>query len=539
MNRTSRRIRLLLLTLLAGIALGALAVYLLGRLYRYAHRDALSRTLDLIESDYVDSVNLPELRSALIPLLLKQLDPHSDYIPREENIAESQRLEGSFVGIGIAYNIITDTIVVDRVEEGGPSQRAGILPGDRILAVGSLPLVGDSLSGDYATRHLRGPEGSVAQLRVLRAGRLHTINVTRGVVPIKSIDVSYLITPGIGVVRLNTWGAATPQEFRAAASELLNLGAKSLILDLRDNGGGYMGAAVELANEFLDAEDLIVYSMGRQMPREEIYADGRGAYRRIPFVILVNEFTASASEIFSAAMQDHDRAPIIGRRTFGKGLVQRSYLFPDSSAIHLTVARYYTPSGRSIQKEYQMGNRSAYDQELLRRFTDGEVYATDSVPHPEGDTTRYYTDSGRVMYGGQGILPDIFIPRETMYPNAYYNRLIDSGALPQFVFLWVDKNRRRLSALKDIPALRNYLADKDWLVYHLADYAAAECGVPQRAAMLEEVKAPLFKQLSALMAYQLFGVEGLYRYSAPDDAMLQEAQALLQEMSAEGKLMPF
>ncbi len=515
-------------TLIGGILLGVLLTALL---YLFVHpslkrKNLLDETIGIISSDYVDEVDIDSLRMQMIPLLLQTLDPHSVFIPKEEMVAENERLNGSFEGIGITFSrALTDTLVVERVLTGGPSDRAGVQPGDRLLSVNGQTLIGGDIANDQLLKRLRGKKGSVAQLKVRRNGTPLTIKVVRGSVPLKSIEIAYMETPKVGVIRIDSWGLTTADEFVNAIGWLQKEGAKFFVIDLRDNTGGYMEAAITLANQFLKKGDLVVYTEGKNMPREDFYADGTGALTHSPLVVLVNEFSASASEIFAGAMQDHDRATIVGRRTFGKGLVQRTYTLPDSSCFRLTVARYYTPSGRSIQKRYSLGNSEDYDAELYNRFQDGELYNPDTVVI-NADTTKFFTDNGRVVYAERGIIPDRFVAEDSSPINAYYDRLLKSGTLPQFAFLFVDKNRSVLSSLKNVDALKDYLNQRSGLVYEYAHYAAQK-GIAMRSAMLQDVYELLKRHIYGQIAYSLYGIEGMYRVNADYDKTLKEAVKIL------------
>lgn len=505
--------------LLSGLVLGLLGVLLfLGgvfssrfispRLGGSAGLPAkLQEAFALIQSSYVDSVNIDSLTEKSLPLFLAQLDPHSVYLNAEDNQASTESLEGSFAGIGVQFNTLLDTVVVVRVVEGGPSERAGLQAGDRILRADTTSLVRDSISSDAVMKALKGPERSVVRLTIQRGRETFEARVVRGPVPVPSIDAAYMIRPHILYVRLNKWGAQTPLEFQQAYAEHAGEGIERILLDLRDNGGGYLQPAAALATEFLSQGDLLVYNTGAHYPREDFRAERTGRLKDVPLTVLVNEFSASASEIFSGAMQDQDRALIVGRRTFGKGLVQVPFGMKDGSTIRLTVARYHTPSGRSIQKSYARGYE-AYAEDLEQRYEHGELYSADSITRT--DTTRYYTRLGRVVYGGGGITPDIFTPRDSVGINPYYLRLLRSGTLQRFAFRYADRHRRELLSLgTDEAIIRQLRSQGDQIVSEYVQYAAKQ-GVAQRPGYLQESLGLLRRDLLPLIADMLGGDRNLY-----------------------------
>lgn len=487
----------------------------------------ISGLLRLIQDNYVDEVDIDSISEQAIPAILGQLDPHSSYLSAKRSQSENESLGGSFEGIGVQFNRLKDTVIVSRVIEGGGSERAGVEAGDRILRADTANLVGKELSNEQVMSQLKGPGGTVVTLHILRQGKPLQIKVVRGPIPISSIDASYMIGDNL-YVRINRWGAITHQEFLNAYVQHASK-VKGVIIDLRDNSGGYLETAVELSQEFLPKGKLIVYTEGRHFPREDYKTKRDGALKDIPLVVLVNEFSASASEIFAGAMQDHDRATIVGRRTFGKGLVQRPYEFEDGSAVRLTVARYYTPSGRSIQKQYRNGEdgANAYAQDLEERYAHGEMYSADSVLI--SDSTKYYTDGGRVVYGGGGVMPDVFIARDTLGINTYYLRLAQSGAFPKFAFDYADKHRRELQAHQTAEALDRHLKGLGRkLLLDFAYYAQRE-GVAIRSSMLEESTPLILDQLHALIADNASLDVGLYyRFLNRRSREVSEAISLLQ-----------
>lgn len=535
--KTSNNQPPLFVVLFLGFALGVVSFFIIYRVIEIRKMSPLQRTLEIINRDYVDEIDVDQLAQHTVPLLLKSLDPHSEFFPREEAMAGTAVLEGGFDGIGVVFAFLRDTAVVREVVKDGPGERAGLKAGDRLISVNKVPLTGDSISSEYLLENLRGASGTIASVGIVRCGEKRTVQVVRGSVPMNSIDVAYKASSQVGVIRLNTWGRQTPSEFIAAAAQLQEQGAKAFVLDLRDNTGGYMDAAISLANQFLERNQLIVYVQGRVIPKEEARADGSGFLKKVPLAVLVNEFSASASEIFAGAMQDHDRAYIVGRRTFGKGLVQRPYFFPDSSSIHLTIARYYTPSGRFLQKKYTMGDRISYQDELVRRWEE-EQQREDAPPVFPQETPQFKTDAGRTVYGGVGIVPDVWIRRDLITTNAYYNRLMESGTLPLFSFLFVDTHRKELQKLTTPQQLAAYLDRKPSLVNDYAFYAH-ENGVPIRMAMLNEVRPILSWQIRANIALFVRGPLWMYQFTAQRDSALQESISLLEEQIRNNSYMPF
>ena len=487
--------------------------------------------LKLIQQNYVDDIDIDSLGEKTIPLILSQLDPHSMYLSPEEAKRENESLEGSFSGIGIQFNRLKDTVIVTRVIPGGGSHRAGVLPGDRILKGDGKNLVGKVLEDDSIMKVLKGKEGTVVGLDILREGKPKKINVVRGPVPVSSVETSYMIGDKL-YVKLLRWGAMTHQEFldiyvRNQAQ------TKGVIIDLRDNGGGYLESVVALAGEFLPKGRLITYTEGKHYRREDYVTDRQGLLENMPLVVLVNELSASASEIFAGAMQDHDRAMIIGRRTFGKGLVQRPFVLRDQSNVRLTVARYYTPSGRSIQKKYKMGleGSEAYSQDLEERFRHGELDNADSIA--VADTRKYFTDGGRIVHGGGGISPDLFIPRDTIGVNPYFIRLGRSAAFARYAFDYVDTHRKELAALKTFSAVETYLKNHEQeILIDFARYAQSKLGVDMRSTYLEQSRSRILDDLSFLIVDGAFDDSAMaYRLLHRRDNALNEALRLLQTKS--------
>ena len=369
-------------------------------------QDKISNLLDAINERYVDKVDMNEIVEKSIPQILKELDPHSTYVSAKDVEASMQELKGSFSGIGVQYMIYEDTVRVVRIIEGGPAEEAGLRAGDRIVTIDNKPFVGKSVNNDAVMKNLKGERGSSVRLGVKRNGirNLVNISITRGDVEVKSIDASYMLDENTGYIRITSWGNNTYAEFLRAMATLSPKGMENLVIDLRGNLGGYLQAAVEVANEFLPKNSMIVYDEGRNFKKEEYKSDGKGSYQQMPLVVLIDETSASASEIFAGAMQDNDRATLVGRRSFGKGLVQVPLEFRDGSMLRLTVARYYTPSGRCVQKPFKPGDEEDYENDLLQRAATGEYFSSDSIK-TSGEV--YKTRLGRKVYGGGGIIPDI------------------------------------------------------------------------------------------------------------------------------------
>jgi len=408
-----------------------------------------------INSLYVDSVDENKLVEYAIVGMLQKLDPHSSYTDAKETKDMEEPLQGEFSGIGIQFNMKEDTLYVIQTIPGGPSERVGILAGDRIVLVNDTLIAGVKMKRTDIMKRLRGKKGTKVTVKVRRGSSpdLITFRITRDKIPLHSVDASYMLDDKTGYVRISNFGAKTHDEMMDALSSLSKQGMQQVIIDLTDNGGGYLNAAIEMCNEFLDRGQLIVYTEGLKSPRNEANAFGNGKYKDLPMVIMVNQYSASAAEIFSGAMQDWDRAVVVGRRTFGKGLVQRPIRFDDGSMMRLTVARYYTPSGRCIQKPYTKGNKKAYEEDLLDRSKSGEYYCLDSIHF--NDSLRYTTlTHQRPIYGGGGIMPDIFVPVDTSEYSTYYRDMVAKGIVNQFVIDYVDKHRKDIK--KDYPTLEDF-----------------------------------------------------------------------------------
>jgi carboxyl-terminal processing protease len=483
-------------------------------------KSKLDRVIDLVEGNYVDTVNTAKIIEDVIPEVLKQLDPHTTYIPAKEMQGVTEEMTGNFGGIGVQFSIQNDTVMVIDVISGGPSQKLGIRAGDRIVRVDDSSMVGKSIKNETVFKKLRGPKGTKVSVGVWRKGLpdLLTFNITRGDIPINSIDVSYMLDNQTGYVKIGRFAEKTYEEFMAAMAKLDNGGADKLIIDLRGNPGGYLSAVIRMVNELLDKNELIVYTAGRTQPKREFKSEQRGKYFGKKVVILVDEFSASASEIFAGAVQDNDRGTILGRRTFGKGLVQEQIPFYDGSAIRLTVARYYTPSGRCIQKPYTKGTDDYY-ADITRRFTHGEFGQKDSIHLT--DTAKYFTRLKRVVYGGGGIMPDIFVPADTTGNSTYLFKLMQKGLVYQYAFDYADKHRSELSNLKSgaefMKLLRSRSIFNDFLQY------AVKNGVPSNEEGIRLSGTIIETQLMAYIARNIIGEEGFYVVISTIDNTLIEA----------------
>lgn len=403
------------------------------------------RTLQYIENLYVDTLNSEKYVEGVIRDMLNQLDPHSSYISAEDVRGMEEPLQGNFDGIGISFNMMTDTLYIVETIAGGPSEKVGIRPGDKIIYVNDTLIAGVKKPNNEVIKMLRGKKGTKVEVKILRRGfdDLLTFNITRDKIPIYSLDASYMVDEETGYIRLSRFGATTHKEFKEACSKLQKEGMKNLILDLEGNGGGYLSAAIEIANEFLDRGDMIVYTEGANMARKEEKANGLGRFKKGKLVVLINLGSASASEIVSGAIQDHDRGVIIGRRSYGKGLVQRPLPLPDMSQIRLTVARYYTPTGRSIQRPYEPGKGDEYKMEVIERYNKGELMHSDSIHFP--DSLKFRTlKNNRIVYGGGGIMPDYYVPLDTLKYPKYYRDLFDRGLFNKVAYSEVDNRREEI-----------------------------------------------------------------------------------------------
>ncbi len=487
----------------------------------------LNTLLNIIGHEYVDAVDTDSLMETMYPQLLSGLDPHSVYIKAEDLEAVNSELEGSFSGIGITFNMLNDSINVLEVLSGGPSEKVGLLAGDRIVTINDSVVAGKKWSNEKVMSWLRGESGTKVRLGIRRSTspELLPFEVTRGPIPVTSIDASYLIDDETGYIRVNKFGRTTYDEFYTDMVKLRDAGAKRYVVDLRGNGGGFMEMAVMMANEFLPAGQLIVATHGRDESAESTaVSDGGGTFQNAELTVLIDEFSASASEIFAGAIQDHDRGLVVGRRSFGKALVQRQMELPDGSAVRLTIARYYTPSGRCIQKTYTHGENLDYAHEIVDRYNSGEIFNGDSIKHD--DSMIFKTDAGRVVYGGGGIMPDIFVPNDTAEITSYYLNVLNKGLLQKFSFDFTDRHRAELKNAGSVNAMLKVLPPDEELLVEFVDYAKSN-GVPARWYYINISRKLIVKDLKALIARDVFGTSAFYKVNNLTDPTVVRA---LQEM---------
>ena len=491
----------------------------------------INNILGIVADEYVESVNMDSLVELAIPDIIAQLDPHSVYISAKDYEQANEELNGNFCGIGISFQVMEDTINVIEVIPGGPSEKVGIANGDKIISVDGKNFTGEKINPNLVKEQLRGPKNSVVKLGVKRATSAKTLyfTVTRGDIPIKSVDAAYMIDKNTGYVKVNQFGRNTYDEFVAALSVLKNEGAKRYIVDLRGNGGGYMEIAVAMANEFLPKDNLIVSTKGRYKKNDtSVYSDGNGSYQDAEIVVLINEFSASASEIFAGAMQDNDRGLVIGARSFGKGLVQREFKLSDNSAIRLTIARYYTPTGRCIQKDYKLG-QAAYERELINRFNNGELDYRDSIKVDK--SKMYKTPHGRIVYGGGGIITDIFVPRDTVGFTSYYYAVVNAGLIQNYVLKYVTAHKAKFKNVKDYKDVIRLLDDNTQLLNDFVNFAAKH-DVPARWYYINQSRDLLLNDLKAFVARDLLGQKAFYPIYNRNDKTIEAALKALNKHKA-------
>ena len=492
----------------------------------YAGGNKINAILDIITRQYVDSVDMSDLIESTIPKIFSELDPHSVYITAEDAAAVNEELEGSFSGIGVSFNMQTDTILVISVISGGPAEKAGLLPFDRIITINDSTYSGRNIDQNEIMKTLRGAKNSTVRLGVKRGNEpeLLFFDVTRGDVPVNSVDVAYEVAKGIGYIKVSKFGRTTYNEFITAIAKLKRLNCTSFIIDLRGNTGGYLDAAINMINEFMPAGKQIVYTEGKSFPRSDVFANGTGTCKEDPIILLTDEISASASEIFAGAVQDNDRGLIIGRRTYGKGLVQTQMPLRDGSEMRLTIARYYTPSGRCIQKKYEMGNTDDYDQDLYNRYMHGEFDTADSIK--VDDTLEYHTVGGRTVYGGGGIMPDIFIPRDTSGVTSYYSNVVNSGVLYLYALEYSDKHRQQLSAFNTWEELYDHLQHQPMLS-DFVNFAETK-GIRRRPSLINISGSLIETQLDAYIVRNFFDDAGFYPIFQKDDPTLLRAVEIMK-----------
>ncbi len=482
--------------------------------------------LHIIDDQYVDTVNIANIVEEAMPKILAELDPHSTYISAEAAKTANDDLDGSFSGIGVMFAVRSDTVYVTNIIKGGPAEKVGMMAGDRIVSVDGKPYVGKVVTQKETLKRLKGEKGSKVKLGVVRrgTGKQLSFNVTRGDIPVKSIDATYMLTDRLGYVRVNKFGKTTYPELLIALAQLQQDGSKGIVIDLRGNTGGYLDCAIQMVNEFLPEDKLIVYTEGRKTRRENYYSDGQGSYQKQPIIVLTDEITASAAEIFSGAIQDNDRGIIVGRRTFGKGLVQKPITFPDGSLIHLTVSRYYTPSGRCIQKPYVNGEDKDYEQDIIIRYQHGEFFNEDSI-RQTGEV--YKTSIGRKVYGGGGIMPDYFVGEDTTLVTSYYQEIVTKGLVTQFAFEFTDTNRQRYAGYKSASDILKQLR-RDHVIQQFINYCDSK-GVKRRNNMILRSQKLIENAVHGSIIYNLLDMNEYLQFINKEDATVRRAIELFNE----------
>lgn len=485
---------------------------------------------NIVNNLYVDNVDEEKIVENAVRGILENLDPHSSYSTKEETTSSQETMQGSFSGIGIQFNMQKDTLYVVQTIAGGPSEKVGILPGDRFIAVDDSIIAGRKLKNTDIMKRLRGPKGTKVNIKVKRGSNAELLEfrITRDDIPLNSIDAVYMADGKTGYIRLSRFAATSYKEFKDAITKLKKQGMQQLILDLTDNGGGYMQIAAQIANEMLNRGNLIVYTQGRKSPRQNLNADGSGTFRTQKVVVMINQFSASASEILSGAVQDWDRGVVVGRRSFGKGLVQREFLLPDSSSFRLTIARYYTPSGRNIQKPYVKGDREDYDKDIIDRYNHGELQSADSIHF--ADSLKHTTlRLHRTVYGGGGIMPDVFVPLDTTQYTDYHRRLVAKGIIPQFALRYVDKNRADLKA--QYPDAQKFIKEftvTDEMLNNLVDAGKAE-KVDLDKSQFAKSKEMLRTFVKAAIANDLFSTGAYFQIVNEQNGIYKEALSIIND----------
>lgn len=485
---------------------------------------------NIVNNLYVDNVDEEKIVENAVRGILENLDPHSSYSTKEETTSSQETMQGSFSGIGIQFNMQKDTLYVVQTIAGGPSEKVGILPGDRFIAVDDSIIAGRKLKNTDIMKRLRGPKGTKVNITVKRGSNAELLEfrITRDDIPLNSIDAVYMADGKTGYIRLSRFAATSYKEFKDAITKLKKQGMQQLILDLTDNGGGYMQIAAQIANEMLNRGNLIVYTQGRKSPRQNLNADGSGTFRTQKVVVMINQFSASASEILSGAVQDWDRGVVVGRRSFGKGLVQREFLLPDSSSFRLTIARYYTPSGRNIQKPYVKGDREDYDKDIIDRYNHGELQSADSIHF--ADSLKHTTlRLHRTVYGGGGIMPDVFVPLDTTQYTDYHRRLVAKGIIPQFALRYVDKNRANLKA--QYPDAQKFIKEftvTDEMLNNLVDAGKAE-KVDFDKSQFAKSKEMLRTFVKAAIANDLFSTGAYFQIVNEQNDIYKEALSIIND----------
>ena len=527
MKNNSRTPLLLAICMVLGIALGTFTATRFGGSkinIISSGSNKLNYLLQLIDYNYVDTVNMDSLVEAALPKIISGLDPHSVYIPLKDVEQSNEDLKGSFSGIGISFRMEHDSVTVMSVIHGGPAEKVGLLAGDRIISANGVNLC--KMQSNEVMKHLKGEKGSEAKLEVIRRKDKEplTFTVIRGDIPVESVDASFLIDDEIGYIRIKNFGENTFPEMLTSLAHLHFNGMKSLIIDLRGNRGGYMHPSIQMANEFLEKNQLIVYTEGSKVKREDYRANGLGSFKHLPLVVLVDEMSASSSEIFAGAIQDNDRGTIIGRRSFGKGLVQQPMEFSDGSVVRLTIARYHTPSGRCIQKAYEKGHGEDYENELLMRYERGEFYVEDSIRQ---NGPKYLTSIGRTVYGGGGIRPDIFIPDDSTGVTSYYKAAAFSGLIAQFCFEVVDQHRETLDELETLEDKVKWM-DKQNMLESFARYGQKH-GLARRNLMLQRSQKLFRRSIYSGIIYNSSDMNDYLRFLNQDDPAVLRSLEIIRE----------
>lgn len=492
-----------------------------------ASSNKLNALLRIIDDQYVDTVNMADLIEEAMPQILGELDPHSSYIAAKDMEEMTADLRGSFSGIGIQFTIQQDTIHINSVIAGGPSEKVGLMAGDRIVEVDDSAFVGKIVTNNEAMKKLKGPKGSEVKLGIFRHGEKDILHFTiiRGDIPVKSVDAAYMLNEKFGYIKINKFGETTYPEMLISLAKLHQESCKGIVIDLRGNTGGYMGAAVQMVNEFLPKGQLIVYTEGRKAARENYFSNGTGSSQEIPVIVLVDEGSASASEIFAGAIQDNDRGTIIGRRSFGKGLVQQPIDFSDGSAIRLTIARYHTPSGRCIQKPYNKGKDENYELDILTRYEHGEFFSQDSIKQDESHI--YYTSLGRPVFGGGGIMPDIFVPQDTTGVTSYFSMAVNRGLILQFAFQYTDQNRQALQKYDSSETLLKYLKKQN-ILEKFARFAESK-GLKRRNILMYKSQKLFERNLYGNIIYNMLDMEDYLKYLNQQDPTVLKALEVLEK----------
>lgn len=524
---------LLAVCLIAGIAIGTFyANHFSGNKLGIINTSSnkLNALLRIIDDQYVDTVKMSDLVEEAMPQILSELDPHSSYIPAKNLEAVNSELRGSFSGIGIQFTIQDDTIHINSVIQGGPSEKVGLMAGDRIVAIDDSAFVGKIVTNNESMKRLKGEKGSKVKLGIFRPGEKDILHFTvvRGDIPVKSIDAAYMLNEKFGYIKVNKFGETTYPEFLIALAKLNQESCQGIIIDLRGNTGGYMVASIQMINELLPNKRLIVYTQGRKSPRENYTSNGTGSSQKIPLIVLVDEASASASEIFAGAIQDNDRGTIIGRRSFGKGLVQQPIEFSDGSAIRLTIARYYTPSGRCIQKPYEKGKGEEYEMDLLTRYEHGEFFSADSIKQNEKEV--YHTSLGRPVYGGGGIMPDIFVPQDTTGMTSYFRMAANRGLIIRYSFDYTDTNRNTLQQYDTIEKMVAHLKKQN-LLEKFASWAEKK-GLKRRNNLMYKSRNLFERSLYGNIIYNMLGLEAYISYLNETDNTVLKALEVLEQGKA-------